>query len=256
MRARRRSTPRPLPRRTSGGAPLDDELAALGGDDQRPGPGDRPAAVPGRRDRRRRDRGPRRGRALAAEEALLADADAHRDALAHAYEVLEGPASDALGDAVAALVAARRSPRSPRRLRGLQAELAELAQELRLEVERVDATPSGSRPCARAAHQLLGARPQVRRHPRRRDRRRIASADRLAELERYEDRAASIEGRRAEHDGGRRGRRPRRSPPPAGRRPSRWPGRSRLHLRELAMPRGGRGRGRGRGSRPTTAPTG
>src|SRR5262245_34822556 len=45
---------------------------------------------------------------LEAEEVLLADASAHRDALAHAYAVLEGPALDALGSAVADL--ANRAP--------------------------------------------------------------------------------------------------------------------------------------------------
>src|SRR5262249_8287466 len=40
---------------------------------------------------------------LLAEEQLLADAEAHREALTAAYDALEGPTEDALGAAVAAL---------------------------------------------------------------------------------------------------------------------------------------------------------
>ena len=49
--------------------------------------------------------------ALEAEELLLADATAHRDALGRAYSALEGPALDALGRAPSpSSTAARRSP--------------------------------------------------------------------------------------------------------------------------------------------------
>src|SRR3954470_7558763 len=71
--------------------------------------------------------------ALEAEEALLADAVAHRAALTHAYEVLEGPASDALGDAVAALDGRAPFAGLAGRLRGVQGELADVEQELRHE---------------------------------------------------------------------------------------------------------------------------
>ena len=76
--------------------------------------------------------------ALEAEELLLADAAAHREALGRAYDTLEGPASDAVGAAVAAL-ANIRAPFADlaERLRAVQAEVADVERELRLAAERV-----------------------------------------------------------------------------------------------------------------------
>ena len=70
---------------------------------------------------------------LAAEELLLGDAVAHREAAAAALELLDGdgPASDAVGRALAALEG--RSPFDPAvgRLAGLAAELGDVASDLR-----------------------------------------------------------------------------------------------------------------------------
>ena len=79
--------------------------------------------------------------ALDAEEALLADAAGHREALAEAFGALEGPALDAIGRAVAQL-----SDRAPfeelvERLRSTQAEVADLERELRMANERVADNP-------------------------------------------------------------------------------------------------------------------
>jgi len=68
---------------------------------------------------------------LAAREAALADAAAHREALERAYRAVEGPAEDAVGQAVHVL--ADRDPfvEVSTRLRSLQAELADVARDLR-----------------------------------------------------------------------------------------------------------------------------
>src|SRR5215470_19997308 len=76
--------------------------------------------------------------ALEAEEALLADAVSHREALIRAYEALEGPGLDALGTALAALDGRTPFAELATRLRGAQGDLADIEQELRREVERVD----------------------------------------------------------------------------------------------------------------------
>ena len=95
------------------------------------GPRDRPAALPGRRDRRGRLEDPAEDVALEAEEALLADAVAHRAALTDAYEALEGPASDAVGPGArrarrprAVRRAGRSSPRAAGRARRRRAGAA------------------------------------------------------------------------------------------------------------------------------------
>ncbi len=78
---------------------------------------------------------------LAEEEALLADAEAHREALEAAYGALEGGAEDALGAAVAAL--AGRSPFADvaERLRLVQAEVAEAAHDVRRLADGIVADP-------------------------------------------------------------------------------------------------------------------
>lgn len=79
---------------------------------------------------------------LEAEEQILADAGAHRDALREAYEVLTGPAVDAIGRAHGAL--ANRAPfaGTADRLRGLQAEVADAAADLRSLLDQVVADPN------------------------------------------------------------------------------------------------------------------
>ncbi|MDQ6726689.1 MAG: DNA repair protein RecN [Actinomycetota bacterium] len=68
--------------------------------------------------------------ALEAREDALADAAAHRDAAAHAYQALTG--DDALGRAVEACAGRRPFADLEARLRALQAEVAEVATDLRL----------------------------------------------------------------------------------------------------------------------------
>jgi DNA repair protein RecN (Recombination protein N) len=78
---------------------------------------------------------------LATEVDRLADADAHRDALAQAYDALEGPGAEGLGTAVAALTGREPFEGLAARLRGLQAEVQEAAHDVRLEVESVVVDP-------------------------------------------------------------------------------------------------------------------
>ena len=90
---------------------------------------------------------PDEDRALEAEEDTLADAAAHRDGAAAAYDAVsgEGGALDAVGHAVEAVAGRRPFADVEARLRTLQAELAEAASDLRLagdaivdEPERLD----------------------------------------------------------------------------------------------------------------------
>jgi DNA repair protein RecN (Recombination protein N) len=138
--------------------------------------------------------------ALEAEELLLADAVAHRDALTRAYEALEGPGLDAVGTALAALDGRAPFADLVTRLRGAQGELADLEQELRREVERVDDDPQRVETVRARRHQLheLGRKygstlADVIAYG-------AEAAARLDELERYEERAAELESHRAEHE--------------------------------------------------------
>ena len=69
---------------------------------------------------------------LEAEETLLADVVAHREALAAAFDAVEGPALDAIGGASTALANRRPFHELAERLRAVQAELADLGSALRL----------------------------------------------------------------------------------------------------------------------------
>src|SRR5215218_3458412 len=138
--------------------------------------------------------------ALEAEEALLADAVAHREALTRAYETLEGPALDAIGTALAALDGRVPFAELAARLRGAQGELADIEQELRREVERADDDPARVEAVRTRRHQLheLGRKygstlADVIAYG-------AEAAARLDELERYEERAADVEARRATHE--------------------------------------------------------
>jgi DNA repair protein RecN (Recombination protein N) len=79
---------------------------------------------------------------LEAEEAILADAVAHREALTAAFGAVEGPALDAVGRAVAAV--GDRAPFADlaARLRSVQNELADLERELRLASDQVSEDPA------------------------------------------------------------------------------------------------------------------
>ena len=77
--------------------------------------------------------------ALEAQEDALADAAAHREAAAGAYQALEGDggATDAVGQAIAALAGRRPFAEVETRLRALQAELDEAAADLRTAGEAI-----------------------------------------------------------------------------------------------------------------------
>lgn len=79
--------------------------------------------------------------ALEAEELLLADASAHREALGRAYSTLEGPALDALGVAVAELDGRAPFAGLSARVRAAQAEIADVEHELRLAAEQITDDP-------------------------------------------------------------------------------------------------------------------
>jgi DNA repair protein RecN (Recombination protein N) len=131
--------------------------------------------------------------ALEAEEALLADAIAHREALAAAYGAVEGPALDTVGAAAAALAGRAPFAELADRLRGMQAELAELGRDLRVALDSVEDDPQRLEEI-RARRALL--RELTRKYGETlTDVRAYADETRrrLAELEGYEQRAAELE---------------------------------------------------------------
>jgi DNA repair protein RecN (Recombination protein N) len=143
---------------------------------------------------------PEEDAALEAEEDLLADADAHRQAGEAAYQVLtaDGGAADALGAGVAACSGRRPFAGTESRLRALAAELGDAAADLRGAVEGIVVDP-GRLDEVRARRQLL--RELCRKYGEElsdviayRERAR----DRLAELEGHDVRVAALEADRAE----------------------------------------------------------
>jgi DNA repair protein RecN (Recombination protein N) len=131
--------------------------------------------------------------ALEAEEALLADALAHREALAAAYGAVETSALDSVGAAATAI-----SGRSPfaelaERLRAAQAELAELARELRVardsiedDPERLEAIRSRRHLLRELTRKYGETLADVRAYG-------VETTRRLQELEGYEKRGAELE---------------------------------------------------------------
>jgi DNA repair protein RecN (Recombination protein N) len=135
---------------------------------------------------------------LAAEEDLLADAQAHGEAAAAAGDALsaDGAAADAIGAAIAAVAGRAPFAELEARLRGLAADLADVAGELRALGESIDEDP-----------QRLDAvtkRRQVLHDLRRKYGDTLADViafadqarERLAELESREERAAALEAER------------------------------------------------------------
>jgi DNA repair protein RecN (Recombination protein N) len=136
--------------------------------------------------------------ALEAEEALLADAIAHREALVAAYGAVEGPGLDAVGSAAAALSGRLPFAELAERLHAAQAELAELGHELRVARDAVEDDPERLE-AVRARRHLLRELSRkygetladVRAYG-------IEAGRRLAELEGFEARAAELEAERGE----------------------------------------------------------
>lgn len=174
--------------------------------------------------------------ALEAEEALLADAAAHREALGVAYRALEGPVLEALGEAIGVL--ADRAPFRDLvdRLRAGQAEVAEVERELRLVSEGIPDDPG-------RLDEVRGRRRALRELQRKYGETLAevltfgeTTRQRVAELEGYEERAGALEQRRQAADG--RARDAARTLTGA-RRAAAGPlaGAVVEHLRELAMPK-------------------
>jgi DNA repair protein RecN (Recombination protein N) len=141
--------------------------------------------------------GPGEDAELQATEDVLADAEAHRDALAVAHDALEGPAEDALGRAVAALAGRAPFAALEQRLRGLQSEVAEAALDARVALEGIVADPE-------ALSALQQRRAQLRELMRKYGRTLaevLSYADevraRVADLEQHDARAAGLEAERA-----------------------------------------------------------
>lgn len=130
---------------------------------------------------------------LEAEETLLADVVAHRDALAAAFDALEGPALDAVGAAGTALAHRRPFADLSERLRAVQAELADLGSDLRLAREALSDDP-GRLEAVRTRRNLL--RELTRKYGETLEEVRDFAAkatERLAELEGYEARATALQ---------------------------------------------------------------
>ncbi|HSO97235.1 MAG TPA: DNA repair protein RecN [Acidimicrobiia bacterium] len=133
---------------------------------------------------------------LEAEEALLADAAAHRDALGVAYRALEGPALEALGEAIGALEDRVPFRELVERIGAAQAEVADVERELRLASEGIPDDPGrldevrGRRRALRELQRKYGdTLAEV-----------VAFGDltrrRVVELEGYEQRAGELETER------------------------------------------------------------
>ncbi|MFM8305390.1 MAG: DNA repair protein RecN [Actinomycetota bacterium] len=133
--------------------------------------------------------------ALRAEEAVLADAAAIREALTSAYHQVEHQGLDALGAAVAALADRETLAVLHDRVKGLQAEVAELGHDLRSAADSVSEDPE------RLA--AVRARRQLLRQLRRKYGESLADVltyadevrERLRQLEHHDEHAAGIEAR-------------------------------------------------------------
>jgi DNA repair protein RecN (Recombination protein N) len=134
--------------------------------------------------------------ALEAEEAILADAAAHREALAAAQGAVAGAGLDAVGAAASALAGRAPFEALAGRLRSAQVELADLGRELRLAQEQVTSDPERL-DAVRARRHLV--RELGRKYGETLDEVIADGQDarrRLAELEGYEERARALEQER------------------------------------------------------------
>jgi DNA repair protein RecN (Recombination protein N) len=130
---------------------------------------------------------------LAREEAVLADAEAHRESLDRAYRALEGAAADALGDAVGALVGREPFTDLANQVRALQSEVIATAHDVRVTAESVVADPDRLAAIHERRAQL---RELARKYgPELRDVIAYATevTERLAQLEQHDARAAALE---------------------------------------------------------------
>jgi DNA repair protein RecN (Recombination protein N) len=179
--------------------------------------------------------GPDEDARLLAEEELLADAEAHGEALATAYRELEGAGEDALGAAVSALVGRAPFEALASRLRLLQAEMQEAAYDVRTTQESIVADPQRLQAVQTRRAQLGELRRKY--GPTLDDvvEYQARTRERLEELEQHDARAAHLDVacRKAQTEGERAARalsKARRAAAP------RLANAVTLHLRELALP--------------------
>jgi DNA repair protein RecN (Recombination protein N) len=137
---------------------------------------------------------------LDAEESILADAGAHREAAAEAVALLDadGPVADSLGRALATLTGRDPFVEAVDRLSSAIADLADLAAELRGQAERFDDDPARLEALRERRHTLKELRrrygatlDEVLEFGR-------ESGSRLVDLEHHEERAAELDARRVE----------------------------------------------------------
>ena len=137
---------------------------------------------------------------LVAQEELLADAETLREALDDAHEKLEGPALDALGGAIAAIDARAPFVAMADRLRALQIETAEAVHDIRVAAEEIVADPEK---LAAVQQRRARLRELVRKYgPTLAEVQAygIDARERLVKIEGHEARAAALEAERAEAD--------------------------------------------------------
>jgi hypothetical protein len=192
--------------------------------------------------------------ALRAEEAMLADATAIREALAAAYHAVEDDGVDALGAAAASLDRVRRAHRAPHAREGASRRAATSSGGTCASRPTASSTIRPARGGAGPSPAAATAPPQVRRHPGRRARLPGRGGERLAQLEHHDEHAARLQAEiaAAAHQGHDRG----RGSPPSPRRGGRAHGRGGVGSpRELAMPRAEVTIAVEPAISPTTAPT-
>jgi DNA repair protein RecN (Recombination protein N) len=137
---------------------------------------------------------------LAAQEELLADAEALRESLDDAHEKLEGPALDAMGAAIAAIDARAPFVAMADRLRALQIETSEAVHDIRVAAEQIVADPEK---LAAVQQRRARLRELVRKYGPTLAEVQAYGVDaraRLAKIEGHEARAAALEAERDEAD--------------------------------------------------------
>ena len=137
---------------------------------------------------------------LAAQEELLADAETLREALDDAHEKLEGPALDALGAAIAAIDSRAPFATIAQRLRALQIETAEAVHDVRVAAEQIVADPER---LATVQQRRARLRELVRKYgPTLAEVQAygLDARERLAKIEGHEARAAALAAERADAD--------------------------------------------------------
>jgi DNA repair protein RecN (Recombination protein N) len=137
---------------------------------------------------------------LAAQEELLADAEAHREALDDAHGKLEGPALDALGAAIAAVESRPPFAAIADRLRALQIETSEAVHDVRIAAEQIVADPER---LATVQQRRARLRELVRKYGptlAEVEAYAIDARTRLEQIEGHEARAAALQAEREEAD--------------------------------------------------------